>query len=368
MRMGLGLGFGPRKATGGGGDVTGPVVTSIVWDTTTDPDNPTLTFTVNENCTLRALVNTSATPLSAAAIQSGAEVTEPITAGIGYLDFDDSAEPAGTLYLHWSVTDGSGNASVQTALSYTKAAPGPFASVFDGTNDWLHTTGLAAPAGGMQGALVVTFRVPTSWPATGFLCNYRAAGGGSKVALQFVRNSSGGPPTNQGRLTFTLRNSGGSSVGTLTFINGTFLVDTWYTLLASWNSATQTWVTRVRAGGGAWTNPAYTGVPSLTLNAIIASTPDAIIGAESSAGITQPTEWEASEIWYAPDQLPDFTNAAVQTAFEPLTNKGATGAVPTGTAPLIYLANPTATFHVNKVTGTAMTVAGALAVAGTTPT
>ena len=365
--MGLGLGFGPRKAgAGGGGDVTGPVVTSIVWDTATDPDNPLLTWQADEDYTLRALTSGSATPMSAPAIQSGAVLVQPMTAGEGFLDYDDSGDPPGSRYLHWSLTDLSGNATVPAPLGYTKAAPGPFASVFDGTNDWLHTTGLAAPAGSKQGALIFTFRVPTIWPVSGFLCNFRGSLGG-KVNVQFTRDTSGGS-TVRGRLFVTLRDAAASSIGSLAFADATFLVDTWYTVLISWDTATQTWVTRKRVGGGSWVTPTYAGVPSLTLNAIIDTTPDAVIGASDSAGLNRPTGWEASEVWYAPSQLPDFTNAAIQTAFEPLTNKGATGALPTGTAPLIYLGNPTATFHINKVTGTPMTVAGALTVAGTTPT
>lgn len=352
----------PRLGSGRGADTTAPVASSVSYDTGTD----TLTLAVSEACTLYAMHNASSTPLSAATIQSGAEVTQALAAGIGYITWDDSAWAAGTWYLHICLVDGAGNATVLTPTEHVIAAAGPFGVDFDGTNDWLHTSGMSAPAASKQGALALVFQIPTNWPNGPYMASFRRTTQ-PRVAVQVSRDSSGGPPTTQGRLSLTLRNSGGSSVGSLTFANGTFLIDTWYTVLISWNSATQTWVTRIRANAGAWVTPSYTGAPSLTLDALIDTTPDAVIGAIDSAGVSLMTQWYCSRVWFAPGQLPDFTNAAVRDAFLPTASWGGDGSTPTGVAPLVFLDGPTVDWHTNKGSGTGLTEVGALTDAPSVP-
>lgn len=110
----------PRLGSGRGADTTAPVASSVSYDTGTD----TLTMAVSEACTLYALHNASATPLSAAAIQSGAEVTQALAAGVGYVDWDDSGWGAGTWWLHVALKDGAGNTTVLDPIEHVIAAPG----------------------------------------------------------------------------------------------------------------------------------------------------------------------------------------------------------------------------------------------------
>ena len=107
------------RAAGGASDVTAPVISGESYNTTTD----TLTLTVSEAVTLYALHNASATPLTAAAIQAGAEVTQAIAAGLGYISWDDSLWGAGTWYLHIAVRDAAGNTAVGTPVQHIIAAP-----------------------------------------------------------------------------------------------------------------------------------------------------------------------------------------------------------------------------------------------------
>lgn len=110
----------PRLGSGRGADTTAPVASSVSYDTGTD----TLTLTVAEACTLYALHNSSSTPLSAAAIQSGAEVTQALASGIGYITWDDAAWGAGTWYLHICLKDAAGNTSVLTPIEHVIPIPG----------------------------------------------------------------------------------------------------------------------------------------------------------------------------------------------------------------------------------------------------
>lgn len=110
----------PRLGSARGADTTAPVASSVSYDTGTD----TLTMAVSEACTLYALHNASATPLSAAAIQSGAEVTQALAAGIGYISWDDATWGAGTWYLHLCIKDAAGNATVINPIQHVIPIPG----------------------------------------------------------------------------------------------------------------------------------------------------------------------------------------------------------------------------------------------------
>ena len=366
MRMGLGLGFTRRNGGGGGGDVTGPVVTSIVWDTTTDPDNPSLTFTVDEACTLRALVNTSATPLSAAAIQSGAEVTQALAAGIGYLTFDDSAEPAGTLYLHWSVTDGSGNASVQTALSYVKAAPFVANAVrFNGTNTWLSHTGMTSPVASEYGTFGMGFRVPSPWPAgSDYIVNFRKTASAGRFYIRANRNSDG-ITLDSGRLSISVYDDAGTSDGAFATADFTIEADEWVSLALTYDSreAVQAdrWTLRVATGAAAFVTPSAAFTPTLPLNMIVGATANCVVGAEELTGVYFFPAWDLSYLYWAPGQLADITDSAVLAKFR-ASNGGrlADGSGITGVDPFIFLQGDTAVFQNNLGTGGGFTENGTL--------
>ena len=78
-----------------------------------------------------------------------------------------------------------------------------------------------------------------------------------------------------------------------------------------------------------------------------------------------------AELWYAPGVYIDLSVVANQRKFRTAAGKpaylGPTGAIPTGTDPLVYMSGVTATWKTNKGTGGGFTEHGALADAGTTP-
>ncbi len=78
-----------------------------------------------------------------------------------------------------------------------------------------------------------------------------------------------------------------------------------------------------------------------------------------------------AEFYFAPNQFLDFSNSANRRKFISATGKpvypGATGSLPTGTAPLIYLPNPAATVGTNAGTGGNFTINGSPATASSTP-
>ena len=105
----------------------------------------------------------------------------------------------------------------------------------------------------------------------------------------------------------------------------------------------------------------------MTLNEFIGQTPNAVIGAETTAGANIAANWYASRVWFAPSQLPDFTNAGVLAGFVPAADLGVDGSTPTGVSPLVYLNGTAATYNANLGTGTDFTIVGALANAPSTP-
>jgi hypothetical protein len=123
MGLQLGLGFTALRASGGG-PAPDFAVTSIVWDTATDPDNPELRYSANRDHTLRALTSASPTPMSGPDIAAGAVLVQFTAAGDGYMSYDDSGDPPGTRYVHWSLDDGLGNVIVPDPLEYGIAVPG----------------------------------------------------------------------------------------------------------------------------------------------------------------------------------------------------------------------------------------------------
>ena len=106
----------PLNMSGG----TAPVISGETYDPVADK----LTLTVSEPVTLYALHNASATPLTAAAIKSGAEVTQALAAGVGYIDWNDDSWGAGTWYLHVAVEDADGLTDTIAPIEHIKPIPG----------------------------------------------------------------------------------------------------------------------------------------------------------------------------------------------------------------------------------------------------
>ena len=351
-----------RKAGGGASDVVAPIISGESYNTTTD----TLTLTVSEPVTLYALHNASATPLTAAAIQAGAEVTEVLPAGEAFIDWDDSAWGAGTWYLHIAVRDAGGNTDTATPFSHVIAAPYVANAVrFNGTNTWLSQTGMTTPTASMQGTFGMCFRVPANWPAgSDYIVNFRKAGTTSRFSIRGNRNSDG-ITLNSGRLSISVRNDADSADGY--FVLGDFAVptDQWVSLALTYDSTqavtADRWKCYTANGSGAWSVPSTAFAPALPLNMIAGATASCVVGAEELTGVYFFPAWDLSYLYYAPGTLVDLTDSAVREKFR-ATNAGrlADGSGISGAAPFIYLDDVTATFQVNKGSGGGFTENGTL--------
>lgn len=234
---------------------------------------------------------------------------------------------------------------------------------FDGSTS-AYSSGLSGPAASTQGAVVFSFRYETTFGA-GVVFQASNAAGTARVLAETLLNS-GGTPTTEGRVQFTLRNSANTVIGNFTTANGEFLVGSYYTVAASWNTVTQTWVIRKRIDSGSWVTvtPAAS---SLTLNAQTEAIGRFGLGTTNgTAG--RPTNLDLADLWVGIGQLPDFTNSSVLATFLPTVSKGANGSVPTGTAPGFFFSGPTGTFHTNDGTSGGLVLTGTFITSNAFPT
>ncbi len=228
---------------------------------------------------------------------------------------------------------------------------------FDGT-DW----GAADPVNGIgtsqQGALVLTFRYNTTWTNYKYVVNGTNAGGQQRFFLQVWDNN---------RIAIELYNSAGTQIGYFYSANAVFSVDTYYTIAISWDTTTSTWVARYRPNGGSWAT-LNSSIVSLTAS----STLDAIgrmnVGASNGGGSGVVTNFDMADLWLDFGQKPDFTDSAVLAKFLPTVSKGATGSLPTGTAPHFFFSGATATWLTNDGTAGGLTASGTLTAASAQPT
>lgn len=235
---------------------------------------------------------------------------------------------------------------------------------FDGSTS-ANSTSVAGPAGSTQGSIVFSFRYVSAFGA-GTIFQASNAAGSARVLCELFLNSGASPPTTEGRLGITLRNSSNTVIGTFTTANSEFLAGTGYTVAVSWDTTTQTWVARKRPYGGSWSTitPA-TG--TMTLNA----TTEAIgrFGLGTTTGVAgRPTNLDMADVWVGIGQRPDFTNASVLAQFLPTASKGSDGSAPTGVPPEFYFSGTTGTWHVNDGTAGGLTLSGTLTTASVLPT
>lgn len=125
MRLGLGLRRRRGGAGGGGGsDTTAPAITNLAFA------EPYISFDVSEACTIRYLVNASATPLTGAAIKAAVIAATPAAYGT-FSAPEGPAETtptfgglaAGDWYLHLCGEDAGGNITATGAVfAFTIAA------------------------------------------------------------------------------------------------------------------------------------------------------------------------------------------------------------------------------------------------------
>lgn len=117
------IGNGPAsasKSATSGAAGAGPVISDVVYNTTTN----TLTFKVSKPVTLFATHNTSATPMTAAAIEAAAEVTQVLAAGDGFIDLNDDFWGYDTFYIHVAAKDSGGLTDTIAPIKHIRPIPG----------------------------------------------------------------------------------------------------------------------------------------------------------------------------------------------------------------------------------------------------
>jgi hypothetical protein len=149
-----------------------------------------------------------------------------------------------------------------------------------------------------------------------------------------------------------------------------------YTANAAWRHVLMSWDTNFSAGA----KVSHLYVSDASDKAVLADAGAAfnvdytdtnwIVGALNTGGSNKLNGCVA-ELYFAPGQFLDFSNSANRRKFISATGKpvslGADGSLPTGTAPLVYLNNPAASFGTNKGTGGDFTITGTLDTASTSP-
>jgi len=224
------------------------------------------------------------------------------------------------------------------------------AVLFDGTNDYL-TRGaeLTGNADGKSG-IVSVWIDPT---------------GGDGVTQYYFFNS-GGHFALQKLAANTINISGYTSAASLilnlTTTTTKVAADGWFHLLASWDLA---------AGFNKmyWNDTDVTAGTTTTDNTIDYTRGDIAIAADISGG--SKNTGNIADFYLNVATSLDITQTDIRRRFRTAAGKpadlGPTGAIPTGTAPIIFLSGPTSAWHTNKGTGGGLTLTGTLTDAATSP-
>lgn len=226
------------------------------------------------------------------------------------------------------------------------------AADFDGSNDFLTSTGLTGAADGTQGTISIWLRLD----------------GGDSASQRIFMNNTGRMRVSRdvgNNFGITCATTAGS---TLLDINtsGTFLAGaTWRHILASWDVAT--------AGARhLYINDVSDLVVTTFTNGTIDYTDTWLIGAQG--GGTNKVNGCLAEIWFHTTYLDMSVTSNrrkfVSSSVQPM-NLGPTGAVPTGGQPLVYLhlddGETVANFATNRGSGGNYSITGSLDPASTSP-
>jgi len=228
---------------------------------------------------------------------------------------------------------------------------------FDGTNDYLtRGAGLTGASDSSTGIFSAWLRFDGSNGADQHILKESTS-----ACVEVIRNSID-------NLQFQLRNEAQTSrllVRTsLTYANS----GTWYHLLASWNTnfaagakLRHIYINDVSDVGTVVDSDAAFNVDYTQTNWSVGA---------STAGASK-FDGCMSEVFFAPGQYLNFSIQANRRLFISATGKpvslGATGSLPTGTAPLVYLKGDSTAFNVNSGTGGNFTLTGSLTAASTSP-
>jgi concanavalin A-like lectin/glucanase superfamily protein len=233
---------------------------------------------------------------------------------------------------------------------------------FDGTNDYMtRGAGLSGAADSKTGILSLWLRLDGGNAASMFLLTgSNALGGGTSDGLRLTRDGAN-------NLVVSADNAAGSGVLYLSTVNTYVASATWLHILSSWNLATP-------GTGRLYINDVSDYSESVYTNDTIDYTKaDWAVGALASG--TSKLNGAVAELYFAPGQYLDFSLVANRRKFISASGKpvhlGATGALPTGTAPLIYHhlddGEAVANFATNRGTGGNFTITGTLDTGSTSP-
>lgn len=254
--------------------------------------------------------------------------------------------------LRQTATNADGSASeVSIETAPVASAYAPVAVEFGAGEKAQITSGFTA-TGSKKLLFAFNFFRPSAWFAATTDIIRMTNVGSNRVAINGTTN---------GRMTFTCLTAGGTNVVAIaTAATSTFAADTWYTVAFAVDSATSTFQWYMRPAGGSWTAVSFTGG---------AVTADAIIGDcnrfyfnESVANIYY------ADVWGSIAETLDLSVSGNRTKFEPLTDKGSSGTIPTGTQPPVFLSGAVGSWHTNKGTGGGLTLTGTLSTAPSAPT
>jgi len=281
------------------------------------------------------------------AIGGATSSTYPVVTG----DVGDS------LTVWETITNAKGTQISRSAPVVAIAGYTPNAVNFDGST-WTYSSSITAVSAATQGALVMTFRKNSTWQNNVSFFSASSAGGTLRVEAYQITG---------GRIDITLKNSSGTQVGRFLTPTSEFAVDTYYTYALSWDTVTQTWVARKRPDGGSWAT--VTGsVASLTASETVGPLGRFGITAHNTGGDFRSTNLDLHDFWLDFGQKPDFTDSAVLAKFLPTVSKGATGSLPTGTAPQFFFSGATVSWHTNKGLNGGTTESGVILDASAQPT
>lgn len=244
------------------------------------------------------------------------------------------------------------------------------AAAFDGTNDYLTTSGALTGAGAESSASgIVSFWMNTPRLATYYLWQALNTADSSKP------NTSSGFFTTSGLFSDVVARSADNivtSASTLSMTNDVAVAaDTWTHVGISWNGTTgHFYVNGVEAR-----NEAYAQNWNNNTAVNYANIPLWRIGARLFGGGDSKFSGGLAEFYFCPGQYLDFSVASNLQKFRSAAGKpvslGATGSTPTGTTPAIYLhlddGEAAANFATNRAGTGNFTVTGALTTFASSP-
>lgn len=262
---------------------------------------------------------------------------------------------SGSNEVAYTVTVSSGtNATTGTWSVTTEAGAWAINAVrFDGTA-WAHTGAFSTPETKL-GFLALTFKWNAAYSAREEIFVVGKAGQGSRLELYRIAT---------GRITFVIRNSAGGTVLLATSASGLFADDTYYNMQIGWDTTTGVERLQWYVDGSQIT---YNSTPTIVADGIIGTNDQFAIATDTAAG-RYVANMDIADLVFSTFETIDFSVAGNRAKFANTAFKGADGSIPTGTQPIGFFADDTASWHINKGSGGGLTEYGTITTAPVQPT